>query len=99
MRRSGNTVKETVYTQFFCLQVEGGGGGGLILNFGLGGILGGGERSVGGGGGSGSGNTVKETVYKCTSNVSKKFRMGWGGVQIGWVDTKFWWGCFQFLNL
>ena len=40
--------------------------------------------------GSGSGNTVKETVYKCTSNVSKKFRMGWGGVQIGWVDTKFW---------
>ena len=25
MRRSGNTVKETVYTQFFCLQVEGGG--------------------------------------------------------------------------
>ena len=38
MRRSGNTVKETVYTQFFCLQVERGGGG-LILNFGLGGIL------------------------------------------------------------
>ena len=26
MRRSGNTVKETVYTQFFCLQVERGGG-------------------------------------------------------------------------
>ena len=49
--------------------------------------------------GSGSGNTVKETVYKCTSNVSKKFRMRWGGVQIGWVDAKFWWGCFQFLNL
>ena len=49
--------------------------------------------------GSGSGNTVKETVYKCTSNVSKKFCVRWGGVQIGWVDTKFWWGCFQFLNL
>ena len=38
MRRSGNTVKETVYTQFFCLQV-GGGGGWIDTKFWFGGIM------------------------------------------------------------
>ena len=79
-------LSKRLFTHNFLPTGRGGGGGGLILNFGWGAILP--KRLVtnvplpvnkwGGGGvdiklwwrrGSGSGNTVKETVYKCTSNV------------------------------
>lgn len=52
-------------------------------------------------GGSGSGNTVKETVYKCTSIVQMlaKIVYGVGGDGFDGLIQNFDWGCFQFFNL